>query len=216
MLSVSSLKTGQHNYYVELVRLNYYTDGGEPPGLWAGSAAKEFGLEPGSKVDALHLERLCGGFDPHTGKALVQNAGKMLGDCRAPRKPGDDCTLSMPKGASIIWACGSNELRTAIDEMALQAAKRVIAFLEDHCGFCRVGKGGQAHERGTDALRDLSPVNLSRIRSAAPLAYALNQHNPQGRRPCAGAGFHPRLPLQDGNWCPVPGGPGRRVSETGL
>ena len=84
MLSVASLKTGQHRYYVELVSLNYYTEGGEPPGLWAGSAAREFGLEPGSKVDARHLERLCAGFDPHTGEALVQNAGKKPGDAHPP------------------------------------------------------------------------------------------------------------------------------------
>jgi TrwC relaxase len=146
VLSIASLKTGQQHYYVELVSLNYYTEGGEPPGLWAGSGAREFGLEPGTKVDALHLGRLCEGFDPHTAEPLVQNAGKRPGECRAPRKPGDDCTLSMPKGASIVWACANDELRRAIDKMALEAAGRVISFLEDHCGLCRVGKGGQSYE----------------------------------------------------------------------
>lgn len=161
MLSVASLKTGQHRYYVELVSLNYYTEGGEPPGLWAGSAAREFGLEPGSRVDARHLERLCAGFDPHTGEALVQNAGKKPGECRAPRKQGDDCTLSMPKGASIVWACADDGLRRAIDKMALKAAHRVLEFLEDHCGLCRVGKGGKSYE-SVPLLAAIFPQSTSR------------------------------------------------------
>ncbi len=52
----------------------------------------------------------------------------------------------MPKSASVIWACASDELRAAIDRMALDAARKVISFIQDHCGFCRVGKGGQSLE----------------------------------------------------------------------
>ena len=35
MLTVKSLKSGQQRYYIEQVGINYYTESGEPPGIWA-------------------------------------------------------------------------------------------------------------------------------------------------------------------------------------
>src|SRR5215470_19713897 len=102
MLSINALGGGGQGYYLSLVNINYYVEGGEPPGLWYGHCRHEFGLE--GMVQREHLERLCDGFHPHDGeKALVRNAlkdGESPKEGQQPRKPADDLTFSCPKSAS--------------------------------------------------------------------------------------------------------------------
>src|SRR3954452_8897543 len=102
MLSVKPLAAGGEKYYLKMVS-GYYVmeEGKEPPGVWFGKGAPEFGLEPGSVVKKEHLERLSLGFDPHNPeRKLVWNAGRTEG--RAPRSPGMDITLSVSKSVSIF------------------------------------------------------------------------------------------------------------------
>src|SRR4051812_31563427 len=100
MLSISALSGGDQRYYLALVNINYYTEGGEPEGLWYGLAAAELGLS--GTVQKEHLERLSNGFHHLTEKTLVQNAGVLKGD--KARKPGDDMTFSAPKEVSALFA----------------------------------------------------------------------------------------------------------------
>ena len=135
MLSVSPLAKGGATYY--LAQTNYYDPAqGEPPGIWHGHGALEFGLS--GIVKAEHLERMCEGFEPHQGLiGLTQNAGLET------RKHGDDLTFSVPKSASVAYALGPEWLQTAIHEEAMAAAKESLDYLEARAGYARLGRGGQ-------------------------------------------------------------------------
>src|SRR3982750_4825256 len=123
MLSINALSGGDQRYYLSLVNINYYTEGGEPEGQWYGLAAQELGLA--GPVQKEHLERLCNGFHHLTEEKLVQNAGVLEGP--KARKPADDLTFSADKTVSAIWAVTEDEaLRKALDEKFDRAVKRAL------------------------------------------------------------------------------------------
>ena len=81
--------------------------------------------------------RLCAGFDPHdASKRLVRNAGTET------RNPGHDLTFSAPKSLSCAWSVADTELRRAIEEKHRAAVKAALSFLEEKCGFARIGTDG--------------------------------------------------------------------------
>jgi conjugative relaxase-like TrwC/TraI family protein len=148
---VSSLAGGRGpGYYLSLANLNYYAEGGEPLPLYFGTVAREMGLF-GVEHDRVAIERLCAGFHPETGKALVRNAGK------EDRYVGEDCTFSAPKSVSVAFAMADDELRDKIREKHLSAVKQACQFLEAEAGFARVGAQGKELVR-------------------APLLFALFEH----------------------------------------
>src|SRR3954463_14147064 len=135
MLSIAALKGGP-GYSRDLTSLNYYTEGGEPLPLWAGTVAKELGLSGVAEKD--HVYRLAAGFDHETGEEkLVRNAGK------ESRNPGHDLTFSAPKTVSLAWALGDDEMRKAIEQVQLKAVREALTYLEEKAGFARVGTDGQ-------------------------------------------------------------------------
>ncbi|KAJ3047905.1 hypothetical protein HK102_012807, partial [Quaeritorhiza haematococci] len=137
MLSVASLAAGRGpGYYLELCSLNYYAEGGEPPPIYHGAAARELGLS-GVEHDRRVIERLCAAYHPETGEALVRNAGK------EGRYVGEDCTFSAPKTVSLAFAMADDPLRDAIRAKHLSAVKQALDFLEAEAGFARVGAQGQ-------------------------------------------------------------------------
>jgi conjugative relaxase-like TrwC/TraI family protein len=141
MLSISPLSGGDHKYYLQLTNLNYYLPGerGEPEGQWFGKGAEAYGLS--GVVQREHLERVCNGFHPETGKPLVQNAGILEGD--KARKPGDDMTFSAPKTVSALFAVGDDRLQAEIRKAHTTAWKAALNLCQDKAGFSRCGKGGQ-------------------------------------------------------------------------
>lgn len=56
MLSIKKISVGGEEYYLNLAAEDYYLHGGEPPGIWMGTGATEFGLS--DKVDPEHLRSL--------------------------------------------------------------------------------------------------------------------------------------------------------------
>ena len=135
MLSIAAL-SGSPGYYLELTNISYYEKGGEPPPMWAGMGAREFGLT--GVADKEHVYRLCSGFDPETGKEkLVRNAGK------EERNPGHDLTFSCPKSLSVAWALADDDLRKAIEQAQFKAVTKALEYLEDKAGYARVGTDGQ-------------------------------------------------------------------------
>jgi conjugative relaxase-like TrwC/TraI family protein len=142
MLSIAPL-TGGPSYYLELSNINYYMEGerGEPMPWWHGKAAAEFGLS--GMAEKEQVANLCAGFDPHEGtkKRLVRNAGMET------RNPGHDLTFSAPKSVSCAWSVADPELRKAIEEKHRAAVKAALSFLEEKCGFARVGTDGQERVR---------------------------------------------------------------------
>jgi conjugative relaxase-like TrwC/TraI family protein len=153
VLTVAPLASGQAHYYLSLTASAYYTEAPEPDGRWYGLGAEEFGLKGTVQPD--DLTRLCEGYDPQDPSRHVRNAGQTDGP-RA-RKHGDDLCFSAPKSVSVAWALATPELREAIQAKLHQAVTDALDYIQDTCGYARVGAQGQQLER-------------------VPLAFALFEH----------------------------------------
>ena len=136
---------GALKYFTDLAREDYYTHGGEPPGLWLGEGAKALGLS--GKVDKDELRNLFRGFSPDGLDILVQGAGKTGKDGRPRHHPGWDATFSAPKSLSVLWSQADPELRAKIQKAHLAAVKDAVAYLEHAVAYTRRGKGGEVIER---------------------------------------------------------------------
>jgi Ti-type conjugative transfer relaxase TraA len=110
---------------------DYYSQGSDKtPSRWIGSAAEVLGLSgPVDRDD--HLKTLQG-FDPRTGKALVQKAGEN-------RRYAIDLTFSAPKSVSIAWAVGDEETKKGIETAQDRAVERTLAFIEEKFALGRRG-----------------------------------------------------------------------------
>src|SRR2546430_732978 len=91
---------------------DYYSEGQEIVGSWAGKGASRLGLE--GTVDKLSFERLCDNLDPRTGKQLTVRT-------RSERTVGYDFTFSVPKSVSLLYAMSGDKdilsaFRSAVDE----------------------------------------------------------------------------------------------------
>src|SRR5512135_3889738 len=153
VLTVAPLASGQAHYYLSLTASAYYTQAPEPDGRWYGLGAEEFGLKGTVKAD--DLTRRCEGYDPNDPSRHVRNAGQ--NDGPRARKHGDDLCFSAPKSVSVAWALASPELREAIQAKLHQAVTDALDYIQDTCGFARVGAQGQ---------------ELARV----PLTFALFEH----------------------------------------
>jgi Ti-type conjugative transfer relaxase TraA len=139
MLSISlPIKgAGHSNYYLDLAREDYYTNGGEPPGQWYGQGAEVLGFM--GKVEADHLRSLFEGYGPD-GRPLVQNAGN------EKRHSAWDLTFSAPKSVSVVWSQASPEVRREIQAAHAEAVKKAISYIEEDAASTRRGKGGSEIE----------------------------------------------------------------------
>ena len=139
MLSIQSMGPGAVRYFTELAREDYYSRGGEPPGLWLGEGADRLGLS--GKVHTEEFRNLFQGFSGDGLEPLVQGAGK------GRHHPGWDATFSAPKSLSILWSQADPGLRAKIQQVHLGAVKDAIAYLEYAVAYTRRGKGGEITER---------------------------------------------------------------------
>lgn len=136
MLSIASIKN--IDYYSNLAaKDDYYNEEGEAPGTWGG-AASELGLDGQVKAD--QFAALMQGFDPQTGAALVQNAGK------ENHRPGWDLTFSAPKSVSLAYAVADPQQRQQIEQAQQRAADAAMQYLGKYAEV-RTGKGGAEREQ---------------------------------------------------------------------
>ena len=126
-------------YYASLAHEDYYHDGGEPPGVWHGRGAEQFGFS--GQVDKAEFLKLCDGFDPATGEALTQNAGK------ENHRAGWDLCFSVSKSISVLWSQADPETRKAIQEAQGQAVKKALDYMEKEAALTRRGHSGAELER---------------------------------------------------------------------
>lgn len=65
---------------------------------------------------------------------------------RLERQPvsGYDLVFTPVKSVSTLWAVGSQQVRTAVEEAHRAAVGAALAFLEEHAAFTRTGAGGAA------------------------------------------------------------------------
>lgn len=136
MMSIARLKAGAENYYLNLARATYYNDGGEPAGQWLGQGGQGMGLS--GEVEDQPLINLMQGFDPNTGKPLVQAHKNHVAAW--------DCTFSAPKSCSIVWALADKELQDRMAAAHQTATAQAVAYLEEQA-ITRRGKDGAIHEK---------------------------------------------------------------------
>lgn len=140
MLNFSSLGSGdgaqeQAEYYSNLSREDYYTNGGEPQGKWIGTGAEKFGFG-GDIVGKTDLYFAFQGYNPKFGDAIANNAGE-------GHKAGYDLTFSAPKSVSILWATADDTTRKAISEAQQKAVENAISYAEKSGAFIqREGHAG--------------------------------------------------------------------------
>lgn len=136
MLSISPpMKgAGKGDYYIGLAKEDYYTKGGEPPGLWYGEGAKALGLK--GEVKDAHLRHLLDGYSANGKHKLVQNAGS------EDRQSGWDLTFSAPKSVSTLWAVSDQNTRKFIEAAQKKAVERALDFVQEENAFTRRGKNG--------------------------------------------------------------------------
>ena len=149
----------------------YYSAAGTPPGTWLGAGlaglADGRGVDVGSFVTPVQTERLfANGEDPATGTRLGRSPHVYpAGD---PRRPvaGFDCTFTVPKSVSTLWALADPATREAIYACHRQAITDVVAVIERDVAKTRIGTNGvaQVDVRGVVAAafdhwdtRDLDP-----------------------------------------------------------
>lgn len=173
---------GAAQYYLNLARDDYYTQGGEPSGQWVGQGATDLGLT-GAVAEA-DLHQVLSGFDPTGAKPLVQGAGEK-------HYAGWDVTFSAPKSVSVLWAMTDNpQVRADIQAAQQAAVNATLAFMEQHGVETRRGHNGTVREK------------------AAGLAIATFEHStsreqdPQLHTHCLVANIAQR---EDGTWGAVDG-----------
>jgi conjugative relaxase-like TrwC/TraI family protein len=118
-ITMSKSAAAAKRYFSEnLQRSDYFSQGGERPGLWVGQGTERLGLE--GEVTAKAFCRLADNKNPNTGKRLtvrdVQNA-----------RPGYDFTFSGPKTLAALWAyTGDQRYLDALKDSILETAAEDI------------------------------------------------------------------------------------------
>ncbi len=140
MLSIAKITS--IDYYTSLAQEDYYHEGQESPGRWAGALALEFQLA--GPAGGLVYAHLMAGQHPVTGEALVQGAGEK-------HRHGWDLTFSAPKSVSVVWSQADQDLRQKIEQAQAQAVGEARRYVEGQL-VSRRGKGGVVVEQPAQTL----------------------------------------------------------------
>lgn len=118
---------------------------------WLGSGAATLGLDDSRAVDIKDMGKLANGFDPISGRALSESAGKQAKWVEKKDKDGNpllnkkgevqgywsgghrigfDCTLSAPKSFSILFASADGEERERIIAAHRAAVEAAVGVME--------------------------------------------------------------------------------------
>ena len=163
-------------YCIRATRDDYYTGGGEPPGVYSGIGARALDLI--GKVDSADYQAIFTGFAPD-GTPLCTNAGQ------ANRRHGWDLTFSSPKSLSILWARADKKTRSSIQAIQLASVQAAVKFLEQHAAMTRRGQAGHKQEPVMGLIATTFEHSTSRAQ------------DPQLHTHCLIANIAPRT---DGTW----------------
>ena len=144
MMSASKMGRGAEDYYLRIAREDHYALGTEPPGRWMGDGAEALGLR--GQVRPEDLRAMVRGYDPETGEALVQSAG------RDSHQAGWDLTFSAPKSVSVLWGLGDEGTRQRVSACHGRAVAAALRYLEEEALLTRRGHGGHTLERAEGAF----------------------------------------------------------------
>lgn len=174
MLTLNKIQSIE--YYSDLANEDYYLDGGEPNGEWAGKGAILLGLR--GAVDDVEYKNLLKGRSPDGNEKLCSNDG-------VNHKPGWDLTFSAPKSVSVAWARSEQGLKDKIQAAHKDGVKAALSLLEEHAAFTRRGKNGVVRENTLGLVAVLFEHCTSRAQ------------DPQLHTHCLVANAAPRT---DGSW----------------
>ena len=155
MLGVTKIGARNAGYWLAAVRdgeEDYYTKPGEAPGYWLGSLAGELGLA--GEVDGEDYGAILAGQDPLSGRTLVARPERRTYTDAEGRERkseptlGYDLRFSAPKSVSLLWAVGSQEVRSTVLRVHEEAVAAGVARLEREACWVARGKGGMKLERG--------------------------------------------------------------------
>jgi conjugative relaxase-like TrwC/TraI family protein len=135
MLSMAPIHSIE--YYLNLAKEDYYLNGGEPPGRWAGLGARILGLR--GLIEPQLYRQLMHGYSP-SGQALCDNAGA------EGRRVGWDLTFSPPKSVSVLWARAEATLQGRLQAAQHTAVQAALQHLEAHAAITRRGHNGIERE----------------------------------------------------------------------
>jgi conjugative relaxase-like TrwC/TraI family protein len=137
----------------------YYSAEGTPPGIWLGTGLAGLdsgqGLAQQSSVTPVQMERLfASGTDPVTAEPLGRSP-HLYAPGADRRRPvaGFDCTFTVPKSVSVLWALADPATREAVYECHREAIQDVLAVIERDVARTRMGTNGvaQVETRGVIA-----------------------------------------------------------------
>ena len=134
MLTVTALTNAE--YLLGSVALGideYYMGVGEAPGVWMGRWSAGLGVEGVVEADALRA--LIDGNDPTTGAPLLVGL-------RERKVKAFDLTFSAPKGASLLWALGSEAVADVVMGAHREAVATALGFLEERAALARIQVDG--------------------------------------------------------------------------
>ena len=134
MLTVTALTNAE--YLLGSVALGideYYMGVGEAPGVWMGRCSVGLGVEGVVEADALRA--LIDGCDPTTGAPLLVGL-------RERKVKAFDLTFSAPKGASLLWALGSEPVADVVMAAHREAVATALGFLEERAALARIQVDG--------------------------------------------------------------------------
>jgi len=174
MLTLNKIQSIE--YYSDLANEDYYLDGGEPNGEWAGKGAVLLGLR--GAIDDAEYRNILKGRSPDGSEKLCSNDG-------VNHKPGWDLTFSAPKSVSVAWARSEQDLKEKIQKAHKDGVKAALSLLEEHAAFTRRGKNGVVRENTTALVAVLFEHCTSRAQ------------DPQLHTHCLVANAAPRT---DGSW----------------
>ena len=115
---------------------DYYSEGQELAGLWAGKAAERLGLA--AKVKQAQWDALCDNRHPVTGERLTRRRNK-------ERTQGYDFNFHVPKSVSLLYAETRDE---RILDVVRETVESVMQDVEQEMAT-RVRKGGKQENRTT-------------------------------------------------------------------
>jgi conjugative relaxase-like TrwC/TraI family protein len=134
MLTLRAAKGPDYYERPEFARDDYYAEGGEVRGAWAGRGAEALGLVGAPKEGELGV--LLDGRDPPSGAVLAGAARRVGGNVAF------DLTFAAPKSVSVLAGVGNEAVRRAVLDAHARGIKAALDYLERHACFVRRGRNG--------------------------------------------------------------------------
>lgn len=144
MMSIAAMGVGAAaaDYCVGSTREDYYSNGGDPLGLWQGLGCANLGLD--GFVQTAEFRAVLQGLHPRANHAITGS-----GSGSTAHRAGWDCTFSAPKSVSVLWGLSDEQSRLSIEKAHESAIAAALGYLETHAAFTRRGHGGTEQEAVT-------------------------------------------------------------------